>query len=615
MYKFFVIFLLAAIHYPKAESAAVSLNNVEEARVLNQFFRMGFQEEEYGYVVEGVKPVSVRNFYSLDAFPVSSVMEISENEFMKSLLVQAAASIWNKFFSSQKNFVLKIVSSNPSNPVIGQTELRFVNITKLREVIEENIALFRYVLGPDLSVEKIVNTIVYSDENLLDILKQDLVLMGIVLGFGSYNSLVGGRIDQIIACAFLKDCPPFLPKSRVLQKNTFVDENFSLEESYGSYYLAFAGGEKGKPFRKDRPTFHFESSFLDAREEFLFLRSLEAPIPTPLKKLPAFIFSAFAGDKSNEGFFDLLKQTQKKVKLLNEKPDFLIQILKKIVRENVTIDVDIGSVSQGPSREDILSLEQWKAVLSVVARRFEGKCQERFALAFCNRSKPLAKPKWIGISKQVLNGLQLALKNFSKASDYFELLHQSVLEQGAVCELAPKGLYCKTTLEGSGEKVEGMPVLRVDYTVENLDGKIIFADYDAWIPLSKAIPSFVHGMQGMRVGEKREIFIHPSLGYGFLTTLSPCDALIMKVHLLEVEKSTCLQNLPSLDPLDLNWIEDLEIYNEFKETLEQRPEMVGAFYREVLSKISDVKKEALVESMRKKFCLPYFSKVPLEQMH
>ena len=67
----------------------------------------------------------------------------------------------------------------------------------------------------------------------------------------------------------------------------------------------------------------------------------------------------------------------------------------------------------------------------------------------------------------------------------------------------------------------------------------------------------------MKEGEARKIYIHPVYGYGVTTTLPPCTFLIANVTLHKVNGHS-KGVLPSLDPLELSWVNDPEVFREIE---------------------------------------------------
>lgn len=92
---------------------------------------------------------------------------------------------------------------------------------------------------------------------------------------------------------------------------------------------------------------------------------------------------------------------------------------------------------------------------------------------------------------------------------------------------------------GTGDVVvteEVMPVIH--YTGSYINGTVFGSSKDAKEPLSislnQTIPGFKKGILGMKVGERRQIFIHPDLGYGTSGQLMPNALLIFDVELVKV---------------------------------------------------------------------------------
>jgi hypothetical protein len=132
--------------------------------------------------------------------------------------------------------------------------------------------------------------------------------------------------------------------------------------------------------------------------------------------------------------------------------------------------------------------------------------------------------------------------------------------------------------------------------IEDREQNVLFANCDTWLCLSQTIPGFAHGMQGMRIGEKRTIFVHPVLGYGAATTLPPCIGLTIKVHLLDVGEGSSLP-LPALNPLILDWIQSKGLYRSIEESIRRQPQLIGSFYSALLDKMGGPDKTALMSEL------------------
>ena len=562
-----------------AGAKIIHIENRRDYETLDQFFRMGILEEEYGYVLIGLKPISTRNFYGLDTFPIAADLQYTEKELINVLLVREAIPIWNRLCLGQNHFVLKTVPLGNPESVVGGWEIQFINISQLQKVIEKNIDLFRYILGPTTTTDQLVKRIAYSKEQLDDILQHDLVLVGIVLGFGSYNSLVGGRLETIQALSMSTDCAPFSSKGALLMQHKGEDQY------YGSYYLDYAGGDDS--LFKEHLTIPLQptAGFINVIHEQTILEAMNDPLPVSLQKKPGFVFGAFKGGCSNQPFFKCLQQVQTQIHSLLEKKKFLESVLEKIGKKKplITCDASIVSKSTLPFFRGSIKTEEWSYILQQALNHFEHQeGKSAFIDAFCKPSACSRRaPQMMGASLATLEGLKKARHNLAIANAHFERLSSD----SSLQMIIPKQLYFKIINTGSEKQLQESDRVRVGYIIENGEGKILFANCDIWLYLTQIIPGFAHGIQGMHVGEERKIFIHPSLAYGALTTLPPCSELIITVHLLDFHKASNV--LPSLTPLNLDWIQNYAFYHTIETSIAQKPRFVGSFYRDLFEKMGD----------------------------
>ncbi len=100
-----------------------------------------------------------------------------------------------------------------------------------------------------------------------------------------------------------------------------------------------------------------------------------------------------------------------------------------------------------------------------------------------------------------------------------------------------------------------MPVIH--YTGSYLNGTVFGSSKDSKEPLSislnQTIPGFKKGVLGMKVGEKRRIFIHPDLGYGTSGQLMPNALLVFDIELVKIDPLPQDQNVDSDDDDDINF--------------------------------------------------------------
>lgn len=112
-----------------------------------------------------------------------------------------------------------------------------------------------------------------------------------------------------------------------------------------------------------------------------------------------------------------------------------------------------------------------------------------------------------------------------------------VAKNSSARELVKERLYYILIKEGHGNCIDSNAEPIVDYTLSLLDAqgnkKIISQEHAFRLKICNAITGLQMGISGMKLGEKREIYIHPILGHGETGRLNANALLIFEVELLE----------------------------------------------------------------------------------
>lgn len=100
---------------------------------------------------------------------------------------------------------------------------------------------------------------------------------------------------------------------------------------------------------------------------------------------------------------------------------------------------------------------------------------------------------------------------------------------------------------GTGdETVTDTSSVVMHYDGKYLNGKTFSSSREAQEPitivLSQTIPGFKKGMLGMKLGEKRRLYIHPDLGYGTCGQLLPNALLVFDVEVLKIDAAPAKQS-------------------------------------------------------------------------
>lgn len=130
---------------------------------------------------------------------------------------------------------------------------------------------------------------------------------------------------------------------------------------------------------------------------------------------------------------------------------------------------------------------------------------------------------------------KLAEDNLKAAEEF---LKKNATAKGIVV-VEPGKLQYTIIKEGKGPQVEAHGSPQIQYTGKYIDGTVFGNSQDTGgpitIPLDQTIPGFGKGLQGMKEGEVRTIYVHPDLGYGKSGQLPPNSLLIFEVELIKAD--------------------------------------------------------------------------------
>ncbi|QZA59279.1 FKBP-type peptidyl-prolyl cis-trans isomerase [Candidatus Rhabdochlamydia porcellionis] len=105
-----------------------------------------------------------------------------------------------------------------------------------------------------------------------------------------------------------------------------------------------------------------------------------------------------------------------------------------------------------------------------------------------------------------------------------------------IYEIVKDKLYYKTVTTGAGEELKNTnntPL--ISFRERDLNGEILSENISGIrISLSEMIPGLRKALEGMKVGEKREVFIHPDLAYREFPKPEPYSLIIIEVSLISL---------------------------------------------------------------------------------
>lgn len=556
----------------------IIINDASDYHILDQFFKIMIREELFGYVLEGDKPLSSINIYPLD-----NLLSPQARSLKMKVLGQEAIDLWCRIAPQQKNFILK--ATKVTDHDYSYYELLFINRSKLKGVLEENLNLFRFHIGPTIESSSLTDLISSSTPSLASIIKGNNILFGILSGYGTYNSLMGSRAEDIQGACDHLDCPPFINDNLSMQVREKVD--WDLQN------LFLGHSEPSKNALDEKFFISTSIGFDSLKSEGAQIASQQEELPPVLlQENPRFIFGPYQCE-SNKTLFENIINTQKKIQAVLSRSDFLEYVLEKITGEKPVINCSLIS----PTRMHLpLRGNAEESMAEFIVNAVQGLDDEgvpHFVDAFyLRKTEDNTKPK-----KRMLNGVFKGLKEAQKNLKLADSQLLAWSTKKSVVEVVPKYVYFERMKLGQGKSIEGATDLLLSYVVENGLGDVLTAQHRCWVDISTTIPAFAHCMKGMKEGEVRQIYIHPAYGYGALTTISPCTSLVVKVTLHQINEQE-KKTLNPLVPINLSWVEDPSFFSTVKETHNQNARYIGHLWGVWLSKSKDLNFPVLCDRLK-----------------
>jgi hypothetical protein len=507
------------------------IGDASDYHVLDRFFREMVEHELFGYVIEGVKPLSAVSSAPCSASPYVAHMEV---------LIEEAIPVWKRLQPSQNNYVLKIAQEFDPRDGASYHEIQFINKKKLREVVNSNLALFQFQIGPMYDCNGICHLIADSPYSLTRVLKANNILTGILLGYGTHNGLMGGRWEDLASETAMS--PPY-------QSHLFCDE---LMAQLGWQLLASCETEIWP--NKSSP--RVDVGFSSVEEEASAIASCEIPVPDQiLSEYPRFVLRTYrTGD--NKRLFRDVENAQAQIRKLLARPDFLECVLEKITGERPIVKCDKKQVHKLPIEADCnapMALLLWQE-----CQQFDSETWGSFTAGLAEdvvKTDPVRGAFGLG-----------ALDRWHEARSNLELAQRQMAAcagSDSIRQIVANGIYVETLQPGEGHAIESATDALVSYAIEDGNKQLLSASHRCWLDLSQMIPGFTHGMMGMRQGEVRRIYIHPAYGYGAITNLPPCTSLTATVTLHRFNDT--VQKPPQAPvPIDLAWVQDDKLFERVR---------------------------------------------------
>jgi FKBP-type peptidyl-prolyl cis-trans isomerase len=528
--------------------------SVREYALLSECFKSMLETSEAGYVLCGQKPLCLIG-HSQHEF------SFEPREFHRlSISIGITKEMLQRPIFRSGNILFHFDEKSESFVVLNKKN--FLN------VLEDNKILFQYVLGPTITPERLLEAILSSEHSFFEIFKYDRVLIGIVLGYGVQNSLYQSRKENIFGdLIHAGDLPPFTPYTNLYPNESQTDDLLFYEKNFLTFW--------GKERRYLTPSYGYTS----LQEELNDLKKKMQTSSPKLQQIPNFIFGCLKDSKENEVLLTELEKTQDKIKELLQSENLLQNVLELITKEKLIVDKD--KIDRENHVVDItLALAK---LFRLGLKEYPAHYLPYFIEGLQGQMSDLESFKEILAYPNALTNLQRVRTNLEEANLYFQKIKENQ-DYSALCD---PYLYASIVEQGTGISLQGETDVLVDYEIFDPKGNKLNTAFHQRLDLKKVLPAFAYGVQGMKVGEIRQLFIHSSLAYGVHTLLEKGIYLTAVVKLHHIYDSV-KQELPPMQPTDLSYILAQDFYTECEERYKRALKFAGKQKREFLQLCSGV---------------------------
>ncbi|MCC6127780.1 MAG: FKBP-type peptidyl-prolyl cis-trans isomerase [Chlamydiae bacterium] len=480
----------------------------EDRILLEDFFRILMRTIQ-GFVICGDKPMGLMGY-------LNTTVRVPSSSPDASILVKGK-ELWQrlKISPDNKEYFFAIFDA------CGYCNLMAINRRAFLRAVDDNISLFRYALGPTLTAEKLLQSLIDANDDFYKVFKDDNVLFGILMGYGTQNALLCSR-SELLCCDRVSDQKeifPFLPYLLRIHRPGNTESQICAALGYQTV-----------------------AEELDAIHQRVTLSHHNPPM-TPYE-IPYFICEKDSDETKN--LLAIYMKNQKVLLEAVERPDFLEKIFTKFVT-TTSGKIEIPEPPEEAlstfvaSREDCSTkLADLLAIdVSYVEKRARELCIRAYTQGLSFQMEHETEPvnpdfydaNWRDAF--LLDQDLVQSENLQEADDYF--CHLAV---SRMCEcLVPEAIYYRVLKKGREAISSKMKKVSFHYSYkicgssdESKPGTVRGAN------LEQFIPGIARILMNMRRGEIRWVAIHPKYGYGNTSFFPPNSTLLAKLELLDFEE-------------------------------------------------------------------------------
>lgn len=479
-----------------------------------------------GYALYGEKPVYLGSFCQPEwLMPGSSEHEEATNTLL-------ALKILKTIIPNQKTADYMLVF-NDSNDVSPQSnEFMIINRKAFIRVVEENLLLFKSKFGHDVTPARLIENLISPNKGFSYLFGKEIALQGIVLGYGTDNSITyerGSSLIEIVTSRSPLSPPNKLPPPPATEAEMIL----TIENNPGTQ-------QNWKKIKEETNDFSYYKSL--GTEDKL--------------KIP---FSFKQNSEETKALLNAYRKAQNRVSKILEKNNFLIHILKKFKTDSELF------LLQKSSLLNPFSEREKKELPLILARSIHLTFSEELSRAFIDGWNGVESEKNVNSSEnfqeleflEILRRQTLSLNERLKKIKESQQFLQECAKKEQVQPLIPNKLYISTLKPGDSTKPLGInhKSITAVFLIKDILGNPLIGSYKLDSPSQlnreEMIPGFSHGVIGMNVGEVRDIYIHPDFAYGTYSKFGDGMALQIRVELIAIEDNSNLSRFPLLQPVDV----------------------------------------------------------------
>ncbi|MCB1115445.1 MAG: FKBP-type peptidyl-prolyl cis-trans isomerase [Chlamydiia bacterium] len=534
-----IVFVLVAPGGCSSPTKSQECNkNKQSEELLTIFWKELFQTTSAGYAIYGEKPLYLGNFCHPEwLMPGSPEHQEANRCFL-------ALQILESYFK-QNAHPANCILINRGKSFLYPYEFMIINKKSFYERINENASLFKYKFGWKTSPESVLEDLISTDNSFLTLLRKELALQGILLGYGAENAISYERNSPIFNSFTSAD--PVHPFKKLPPLPEEITEE--LEESYAS---------KNPFWKKIREeTEDFAPHCLQNREEGLNI-----------------FFSFHKNCEKNRFLLEGYRKAQAKINTLFHEETFLENVLENFGVNNKSHTPYEMKIAQKFTDRDkkMLSLALARVISYAFSEQispefFKGiECADKIQEETFNSEELLC----FDVLREQGFSMELRRENASLSREF--LLKEAAIKKMRC--LIPEKLYTLTLKHSQGKTLTfNDQTVLVNYLIKDFEGSTICGTYKREPPeildLGSVTPGLAHGMLGMVEGEVREIYIHPDLAYGVYSNFGKGKAIVVQLELVKIETATNHTQFPYLQPVDVRHfspeIQTCEAFNKLQE--------------------------------------------------